>query len=208
VTRSETNGSRRGRRKGNPDTKGQILEAARRLFATHGYEGATIRSIAADAGVDPALVMHYFGTKNHLFAASLSLPANPAQVLGALLAQTRPEVLGERMITTLLEVWDTSADRNPFLAALRTATSTGPAADSVRQFIERSVVTTIAAHLPGPDSRLRAVLIGSQIAGIIFSRYVLQLEPVASADPGRLARIYGPTIQRYAFGELDAGPHS
>lgn len=197
--------SKRGRRKGSPDTRGAVLDAARQRFATHGYDGATIRAIAADAGVDPALVMHYFGSKDRLFAASLSLPANPAEVLGGLLAQTPAQKLGEQMIITLLGVWDATSDRSPFLAALRTATTTGPAADSVRAFIERSVVGTIAQHLPGPEARLRAVLIGSQISGIILARYVLALEPIVTAPPERLARIYGPTIQRYAFGELPPG---
>lgn len=194
--------AKKGRRPGSPDTRGEILQAARREFATRGYDGATIRGIAASAGVDPALVMHYFGSKEELFVSTLRLPVNPAQVLRTILEETEPAQFGERLVTTLLGIWDTTADRSPFLAALRSATGAGPAATVVRQFIERSMIAALADGLPGPEGALRGALIGSQIGGVLLVRYVLRLEPLASADPERLAQIYGPTIQRYAHGEL------
>jgi hypothetical protein len=102
----------------------------------------------------------------------------------------------------MLDVWDASADRNPLIAVLRSVTGDGSVAETVRHFIERSIIAAFAERLPGPEARLRGVLIGSQVAGILLGRYVLQLEPLASTDPQRLAAIYGPTIQRYAYDPL------
>lgn len=193
---------RKGRRPGSPDTQGQILDAAQREFAARGYEGATIRGIARAAGVDPALVLHYFGSKEQLFVAALHVPVNPAAMVREVLRTAPTEHIGEALVTRLLTVWDATADRSPLIAVLRSAAGEGPVADTVRQFIEHAIVGTIADGLSAPDARLRAALIGSQVAGLLFARYVLALEPLASADTGRLAAIYGPTIQRYASGPL------
>ena len=193
---------RKGRRPGNPDTQGQILEAASREFASRGYDSATIRGVATAAGVDPALVLHYFGTKEQLFVATLHVPVNPAAIVRGILDDTEPGQMGERLIATMLGVWDATAHRNPLIAVLRSVAGEGPVADTVRQFIERSIIAAFAERLPGPEPQLRAVLIGSQVAGLLLARYVVRLEPLASADPRRLAAIYGPTIQRYAYGQL------
>ena len=193
---------RKGRRPGNPDTQGQILEAASREFASRGYDSATIRGVATAAGVDPALVLHYFGTKEQLFVATLHVPVNPAAIVRGILDDTEPGQMGERLIATMLSVWDATAHRNPLIAVLRSVAGEGPVADTVRQFIERSIIAAFAERLPGPEPQLRAVLIGSQVAGLLLARYVVRLEPLASADPRRLAAIYGPTIQRYAYGQL------
>jgi AcrR family transcriptional regulator len=193
---------RKGRRPGRPDTQGQILEAARREFAGRGYDGATIRGVAGAAGVDPALVMHYFGSKEQLFVATLDVPVNPAAVLRSVLDEAEPGRMGERLVSTMLGVWDATAHRSPLIAVLRSVAGEGPVADTVRQFIERTIIAAFAEHLTGPEPQLRATLIGSQVAGLLLARYVVRLEPLASADPGRLAAIYGPTIERYAYGEL------
>ncbi len=193
---------RKGRRPGSPDTQGQILDAASREFVGRGFERATIRGVATAAGVDPALVLHYFGSKEQLFIAALRVPVDPAAIVRSILDETAPDDVGERLIATLLDVWDAGADRNPMIAVLRSIAGDGPVADAVRQFIERSIIATFAERLPGPEAQLRGALIGSQVAGLLLGRYVLRLEPLASTDPKRLAAIYGPTIQRYAFGEL------
>lgn len=194
--------ARKGRRPGSPDTQTEILEAAGREFTSRGYDGATIRGVATAAGVDPALVLHYFGTKEQLFVATLHVPVNPAAIVRGILDDTEPGQMGERLIATMLGVWDATAHRNPLIAVLRSVAGEGPVADTVREFIERSIIAAFAERLPGPEPQLRAVLIGSQVAGLLLARYVVRLEPLASADPRRLAAIYGPTIQRYAYGQL------
>lgn len=197
--------SRKGRRPGSPDTQGEILEAAREAFAGRGYERATIRGIARSAGVDPALVLHYFDSKEQLFIAALRVPVNPAAMVRQVLAVTPADEVGVALVTRLLTIWDDEANRSPLVAVLRSATGEGPVADTVREFVEQVMITAFAAALPGPEARLRGLLIGSQVAGLLFVRYVLALEPLASADPQRLAAIYGPTIQRYAHGPLPPG---
>jgi AcrR family transcriptional regulator len=171
--------SRKGRRPGNTDTRGEVLDAARQRFATLGYEGASIRAIAAEAGVDPSLVLHYFESKEQL-----------------------PAELGDYLVATLLEIWDGDTDRNALVAALRSAVAGGEVADRVREFISTAMLAAFAERLPGPDPRLRAALIGSQIAGLLVARYILAIEPLASAEPAQLVSAYGPTIQRYAHGDL------
>lgn len=197
---------RKGRRPGSPDTQGQILEAATQEFASRGYDGATIRGVAGAAGVDPALVLHYFGSKEQLFVATLHVPVNPAAVLREVLDDAGPGRMGERLVATMLGVWDATSHRDPLIAVLRSVAGEGPVADTIRQFLERSVIATLAARLPGPEAQLRGVLIGSQIVGLLLTRYVVRLEPLASADRHRLAAIYGPTIERYAYGGLPARP--
>lgn len=194
----------KGRRPGSPDTKGQILAAAGREFAMRGYDGTTIRGVGRAASVDPALVMHYFGSKEQLFVATLDFPVNPAAVLREVLDDAEPGRVGETIISTLLGVWDVTAHRSPLIAMLRSVAGDGPVADTVRQFFERTIIAAFVDRLPGPEAPLRAVLIGSQIAGLLLARYVVRLEPLASADRHRLAAIYGPTIDRYAYGELPA----
>jgi AcrR family transcriptional regulator len=193
---------RKGRRPGSPDTRGEILDAARQRFATLGYEGASIRAIAAEAGVDPSLVLHYFESKEQLFVSTLQLPVNPAAMIRQIVDAAPPEEVGERLVMKLLEIWDEDADRSALVAALRSAVAGGEVAERVREFISAAMLTAFAERLPGPDPRLRAALIGSQIAGLLVARYILGVEPLASAAPGQLAAVYGPTIQRYAYGDL------
>ena len=196
--------ARPGRRPGNPDTREEILEASRKEFAAAGYDGATIRAIASAAGVDPALVMHYFGSKDQLFATSLELPVNPADLIKGIGA-SGPDRFGERLVRTLLETWDGLADRSPLVAALRTAMGTGPVAETLRQYVTTSIVGSFSDLLEGEDASFRGVLIGTQLAGLLIGRYILEIEPVASADRETLISAYAPTIQRYAFGDVGQG---
>lgn len=187
-----------GRRPGKPDTRTEILDAARREFAAAGYDGATIRGIASAARVDPALVMHYFGAKDRLFAESLEFPVNPSDLIRGM-ATGDPEEFGERVVATLVDTWDGLADRSPLIAALRTAMGTGPVADNFRQFVTTSIVGSFTSLLKDEDAQFRGGLIGSQLAGLLIARYILEIEPLASASRERLVQAYGPTIQRYAF---------
>lgn len=195
---------RTGRRPGDGGAREDILEAALRRFAGHGYRGATIRAIAADAGVDPALVHHYFGTKRELFSAAVELPFEPGELLGELLARDRGE-LGHRLVRTFLETWDATHDRSPMIALLRSAVSDPEAAEAVRRHLEEEILHPVAAALDRPDAELRAGLAATQMVGLALGRYVLATEPLAGAPRGALVAAVGPTLQRYLLGDL-SGP--
>src|SRR5687768_1986759 len=172
--------ARTGRRPGVSGTREAILDAARRTFAEQGYQQATIRDVARLAGVDPALVHHYFGTKQELFVAAVQLPVNPVERLTAVLAQD-PDQAGERMVEVFLSIWDHAADQSPLLALVRSAVGDERAAAMLREFITEEVLGPIAHRLGGADARLRATLIGSQIIGLAMARYIVRVEPLASA---------------------------
>jgi AcrR family transcriptional regulator len=197
--------ARTGRRPGASGTKEAILDAARRAFAEHGYQRATVRGVAELAGVDPALVHHYFGTKQALFVAAVRLPVNPVEQLSAVLADD-PERVGERMIGVFLSVWDHSANNSPMLALVRSAMGDEQAAAMLREFITEEVLGRIAEELGSPDARLRATLAGSQLIGLMMARYIIRVEPLASAPAAQLAAAVGPTLQRYLTGDIAAIP--
>jgi AcrR family transcriptional regulator len=192
-----------GRRPGKPDTRQEILDAARQEFAAAGYDGATIRGVAAVAGVDPALVMHYFGSKDQLFAASLELPVNPPDLIQKMSGGS--EDFGERVVGTLVDTWDGLADRSPLIAALRTAMGTGSVAETLRQYVATSIMGSFIALLESEDAPFRGALIGTQLAGLLIGRYILEIEALTEADRDSLISAYGPTIQRYAFGDIGSG---
>ena len=197
--------ARTGRRPGLSGTREAILDAARRAFAEHGYQRATIRGVAELAGVDPALVHHYFGTKQGLFVAAVQLPVNPVEQLSALLADD-PELVGQRMIGVFLSVWDLAANNSPLLALVRSAVSDEQAAAMLREFITEEVLGRIAEGLGSPDAKLRATLVGSQLVGLMMARYIIRVEPLASAPPALVAAAIGPTLQRYLTGDISAAP--
>jgi AcrR family transcriptional regulator len=197
--------ARTGRRPGASGTREAILDAARRAFAELGYQRATIRGVADLAGVDPALVHHYFGTKQALFVAAVQLPVNPVEHLMAVLAED-PAQAGRRMVETFLAVWDHAASQSPLLALVRSAVGDEHAAALLREFITEEVLGQIARRLGSPDARLRATLAGSQIIGLAMARYIVKVEPLASAPPEQVAAAVGPTLQRYLTGDLAAAP--
>jgi AcrR family transcriptional regulator len=194
--------ARTGRRPGAADTRSEILAVARRQFTANGYDGTTIRGIAADAGVDPALVHHYFGAKDDLFIAALDLPVNPADVIPGLVAEG-VDGLGERMVRTMVTVWD-SSDVNPVLMLLRSVAAGGITTRPMHDFLRRNVLWPLITALDMPDGELRASLAASQFTGLALVRYVIRLEPLASASPADVARLIGPNVQRYLTGDLDA----
>ena len=193
--------ARTGRRPGVSGTREAILDAARRAFAEQGYQHATIRGVADLAGVDPALVHHYFGTKQELFVAAVQLPVNPVEQLMAVLDQD-PGQAGRRMVETFLSVWDHAATQNPLLALIRSAVGDEHAAAMLREFITEEVLGQIAHRLGSADARLRASLVGSQIIGLAMARYIVKVEPLASAPPTQVVAAVGPTLQRYLTGDL------
>jgi AcrR family transcriptional regulator len=195
--------ARTGRRPGVSGTREAILDAARRVFAEQGYQHATIRDVARLAEVDPALVHHYFGTKQALFVAAVQLPVNPVEQLAVVLAD-EPEQVGQRLAETFLSVWDHAADRSPLLALVRSAVGDEHAAALLREFITEEVLGQVARRLGSPDARLRATLVGSQVVGLIMLRYIVKMEPLASAPAAQVAAAVGPTLQRYLTGDVAA----
>ena len=186
---------RSGRRPGNSGSRERILAAARTEFAARGYDAATIRGIAAAASVDPALVRHYFGSKEHLFVVAQEFPVDPATFVPRLL-EPGIDGLGERITSFFLEAWDTPGGR-PFLGLLRSVASNDQAAEALRQFVTREVLERVAAILVLDRPQLRAALAASHLIGLAMTRYVIRLEPIASASRDELARAVGLAIQPY-----------
>ncbi len=190
-----------GRRPGESGTRDAILAAARLAFGRQGYGATSVRAVARAAGVDPSLVLHFFGSKDGLFEAALQLPADPAVMVAGLLAGDL-DTLGERVVRTFLGVWDGTPGQGPMLAMLRSAVSHEDSAAMLRELLLRVILRPVAHGAGGDRPDLRASLLASQIVGLALTRYVLKLEPVASASADDLAPLYGPTLQRYLTGTL------
>jgi AcrR family transcriptional regulator len=187
--------SRRGRRPGSPDTRAAILAVAREAFAAKGFAGTSVRGIAADAGVDAALVHHYFKTKDDLFLAALELPVDPREVL-------LPAVAGgvdgaaERMLRVFLSVWDDPELRLPLRGLVRgVVDSEGQRLlrDGFLPVVLEPVGVALGVDRPG----LRMPLVASQVFGLIVMRYIVLVEPIASMSADDVVAIYAPTLQRY-----------
>ena len=191
---------RRGRRPGGTDTRAELLDAARVEFAQRGYEGATVRVIADRAGVDPAMVNHWFGGKEALFSEALQLPVNPAVVMTAIVPGD-PERLGERIVAQFLTIWDQTGGA-PMATILRSIASHDDAARMLREFIGNVMVKRVVAAVAPDRPDLRAGLVGSQLFGMGLVRYVLKLEPLASADHATVIGAVAPNLQRYLTGPL------
>jgi AcrR family transcriptional regulator len=194
---------RSGRRPGNPDTRDVVLAAAREAFAERGFDGATIRGIAGAAGVDPALVHHYFGNKDQLFLASIEAPANPAELLPEVLDGGR-ENLGENIVKLLLRVWD-GPMQPAGLALVRSAVGNEWTAKLLREFLVSQVLRRVMGtlDLPPLEREARGGLVASQLIGLVMARYILKVEPLASASHASLIVAIGPNVQRYLTGEVE-----
>ncbi|MFC5908548.1 TetR/AcrR family transcriptional regulator [Streptacidiphilus monticola] len=191
---------RPGRRPGGPDTRRAVLEAARAEFAAHGYEKASMRGIARAADVNAALLHHYFGSKDQLFLAALDFPVDPQVVAPLILAGDRAEV-GERLARFVVSLWAQPEVRDRLLAVLRTVTSSEEVAALVRGFVVRELVGRVAEGLRLPDAELRVEFALAQILGLALARYVVRVEPVASAGADELVALLAPTLQLYLGGE-------
>ncbi|MGP4003296.1 TetR/AcrR family transcriptional regulator [Streptomyces sp. 8N706] len=179
-----------------PGTRDRILTAARTEFAARGYDRTSIRSIAKAAGVDPALVHHYFGTKEQIFAAAVELSFEPALSVPEVLAQG-PEGIGERLARDFFGIWENPVTRAPLLAVIRSALTHDAAATVLRGFVLRRLLERVAGELNVPDPKFRAELAASQMVGIAILRYVLKVDPLASADIEDIIDKVAPTLQRY-----------
>jgi AcrR family transcriptional regulator len=189
-----------GRRPGNPDTREAVLAAARTAFAERGFDGATIRAIATAAGVDPALVHHYFGNKDKLFLAAIEAPADPEELLPEVL-QGGSDELGRNLLRVFLRVWDGPA-RPAGLALVRSAVGNEWTAKLLREFLVSQVLRRVVGtlDLSAAEQEARGALVASQLIGLVMSRYVLELQPLASATADELVEAIAPTLQRYLTG--------
>jgi AcrR family transcriptional regulator len=195
-----TNARGRGRRPGGPDTRGQILAAARESFAQRGFGGTTIRGVASEADVDPALVHHYFGNKEDLFLAALEVPIDPRTLIPEVFLPGL-EGVGERLVRTFLGVWDGPENNQALVAFIRTAFVADETAELLRNGIEAVVLRAVIPQLrPAGDAEVRATLVASQMAGLIMARYVVRIEPLASLPAEDVVSWVAPNIQRYVDG--------
>ena len=188
---------RRGRPRGRRLRRAErIIAAAVEEFGESGYDGATMRAIAARAGVDSALLHHYFGTKADLFAETIGAPMRPDVDIPSLL-EGPPDALGERLVRYVLEAWEHPETRKRGVVLLRAGIGNRLATPLLSEFLQRELFSRIAARLDTPDAALRASLVASQMAGLLIARHVLQLPALAEASVDELVARVGPTVQRY-----------
>jgi AcrR family transcriptional regulator len=178
-------------------TKAAILEAAQQMFATQGYERATIREIAARAAIDPAMVIRYFGSKEGLFARATAFDLNLPDLAGV----AKPEI-GTTLVAHFLEVWEGSLSNGGLISLLRAAASNEDAANAVRAIFGGQVVPMLARVVPPAELPVRAGLVATQIMGLAITRYILKVPPVVAMDRPQIVRLLGPVMQRYVFDEL------
>jgi AcrR family transcriptional regulator len=189
-----------GRRPGSPQTREAIAAAARTLFAEHGYDRATIRKIAAAARVDPALVVHFFGSKEELFAEVMALPTAVGDVMEQIAAGER-EGVGRRLAQLVVGMLENPATRVIVLGRIRSASSHPDAANLVRETVARDLLR-LATALGTDNAELRATLVGSHLVGVAFARYIVHVEPLASVDAAGLVDLLAADFQRYLVDPL------
>ncbi|MGY2125476.1 TetR/AcrR family transcriptional regulator [Nocardia gipuzkoensis] len=200
--------TRTGRRPGQSGAREAILAAARARFADVGFDKTSVRAVAIDAGVDPALVHHYFGTKQQLFAAVVELPVDPEATLRIIEAAPLDE-LGETIIRAVVGVWDSPA--GPGVVALVRSILAGTDDPSLaRTFVLEVVLERVRLRIATPedDGRVRVGLVASQMMGVLVGRKIIGVEPLASMPAGALAAAVGPTLQRYLTGDIGQEPPS
>jgi AcrR family transcriptional regulator len=183
----------RGRRPGKPDTRDAILAVAQRRFMTDGYQAVTLRAVAAEAGVDVALINYFFGPKRGLFAAVMALSTNPADVLRQSL-QGDPFSLPQRALANALAIWEDEAAGSGLRLLMRSAISDPSMTPLVREMLEVEMLGVVAEALGGRDARKRAAAFTAAMAGVLIARYVIEVEPVKSMPADELVRMYAPVL--------------
>jgi AcrR family transcriptional regulator len=195
---------RPGRPPGRSDTRDRILASARELFARNGIDNTSIRAIASEAGVDPALVHHYFGTKTQLFAAAIHIPIDPMTILGPM-REVPVDQMGRLLPSLLLPLWDSEAGKG-FIATLRSILSGSSVADvsMLRSFLQDVITAEVGGRVDDPpgSGRVRVQFVASQLVGIVMARYILELEPFKSLSVSQIVDTVAPNLQRYLTGEL------
>ncbi|MCW2654368.1 MAG: hypothetical protein QOE41_3098 [Mycobacterium sp.] len=198
-----TNAERKrpGRPPGASDTRERILTRARELFARNGIDKTSIRAVAAAADVDPALVHHYFGTKQQLFAAAIHIPIDPMQLIGPL-RETPVEELGYTLPSILLPLWDSELGSG-FIATIRSLLA-GNDVSLLRSFLQEVITVEVGSRVDNPPGSgvIRVQFVASQLVGVVMARYILELEPFKSLPVERIAKTIAPNLQRYLTGDL------
>jgi AcrR family transcriptional regulator len=195
------------RRRGRPakaralanDTRATIVAAAAQQFSRDGYDAASMRAIARAAGVDPALVHHYFASKADLFAEAIAAPIRPDQLVRRALAGPRDQI-GSNMVRYMVETLDVPGTSDRIVRLMHTALGQEFAATMLRQFIIREVLKRIAKELGDDDAELRASFAATQVVGLMMARYALKIEPLASASPDEVVQRIGPVVQWHLMG--------
>jgi AcrR family transcriptional regulator len=201
VATTNTGRKRPGRPAGNSDTRERILDNARVLFARNGISNTSIRAVAAAAGVDSALVHHYFGTKEKLFAAAVQIPIDPMDIIGPLRG-VPVEELGYTIPSTLLPLWDSELGAG-FIATLRSILA-GSEVNLFRSFIQDIIAVEVGSRVDNPPGTgiIRIQFVASQLVGVLMARYILDLEPFKSLPADQIVRTIAPNLQRYLTGDL------
>jgi AcrR family transcriptional regulator len=188
--------SRSGRRPGTPETRDAILAVARRGFATRGYDATSLRGIAAEAGVDPALVIHYFGSKEGLFVAATGMPSDLPALFDGVAALPACDRI-QALVRGYLGFVDSDDSRNAILALVRSAVSNDKAAAMLREFLTTELLPVVVDLTDAPDARLRASLAAAQLIGVAMMRHVLRVEPLAKATPDEIVALVVPAIEQH-----------
>lgn len=198
---THANRKRPGRPPGTSDTRERILVAARDLFVRNGIHNTSIRAVAAAAGVDSALVHHYYGTKEKLFAAAVHIQIDPMDIIGPL-REVPVEELGYALPSMLLPLWDSEIGAG-FIAELRSILA-GSEVNLFRSFIQEVIAVEVGSRVDDPPGSgiIRIQFVASQMVGVVMARYILELEPFKSLAPEQIARTIAPNLQRYLTGEL------
>lgn len=192
---------RRGRRPAGQDTRALVLASAREEFLERGYDAVSLRSVARRAGVDPGTVRHWFGDKAHLFTATLGLAdVDPAAIVREV-ADGPVDGLGERLVGAVVAVWDSEYGKTARLV-IPAVLSDPSLRRLMPQFLGAELLGPIVRRLGVEDARLRTSLVASQMAGLLMTRYLVPIEPVASLSSDELAALVGPNLQRYLVGDL------
>lgn len=194
--------ARGGRRPGDSGTRDAIAAAARRQFATLGFDRTSMRQVALEAGVDPALVSHFHGTKQQLFLDVVELPFEPAAVLPGVLAGPRDQ-LGQRLANFVVDILEQEQPRERVLGLVRAATAEPEAARLIRDLLTHELLLPIAAAAGVHDAEYRAGLAMSQVVGLVIARYIVAVEPLASAPATRIAADLGRSLQAHLAAPAD-----
>jgi AcrR family transcriptional regulator len=204
VATTNTRRKRPGRPSGSSDTRERILTSALELFARNGIDRTSIRAVAAGAGVDAALVHHYFGTKQQLFAAAIDIPVDPMTVLVPMRAIPVSE-LGFTLPSVLLPLWDSELGAG-LIARLRSLIA-GADVSLARSFLEEVITAEVASRVDNPPGTgmIRAQFFATQLMGVVMARYIVKVEPFASLPAEQIVQTIGPNLQRYLTGDLPDG---
>ena len=202
---AEAERRRPGRPAGASDTRERILASARELFAQNGIDKTSIRAVAAVAGVDPALVHHYYGTKQQLFAAAIHVPIDPMEVLGPL-RDTPVDKLGYMLPKVLLPLWDSELGKG-FIATIRSLLA-GSEVSLIRSFLQEVIAVEVGPRVDNPPGTgmIRVQFVASQLVGVVMARYILELDPFKSLPVEQIAETIAPNLQRYLTGDLPGLP--